>query len=406
MTQESQIGERRKLRILFLISRDIRHPANTGGDIGLWERATYLASKGHEVMVMASQFDGAPIEETIDGIRVVRSGGLLSLWWRTFVFYMRRGRGRFDVVVVEGFGGSRIPRLTPLYVREPIVTEWHQIHADLFAVQYPRLLVPALNLLERITAFIHRETTVMARTLDWKEDFPRIGFKLENIRVVPACISDEWLGDPPTRLANDPTFVWLGKFRRYKCPDHAIRAMPHVIQAVPNAQLILAGFHDDRLYESELTRLVHDLGLDKAIEFRFNLSEEQKRSLLDSAWALLVPSSVEGFGIVVLEANARGVPVIASTGVPVGAVRDGVNGLRYPFGDLDTLARHMTQVVRDASLRTELSGSSHLFAQQFRFEDVCRQYEEVLIEAVMAGRGTPHASQHIRVGGEGLSEYP
>jgi hypothetical protein len=139
-----------RMRILFLVSRDICHPANTGGDIYLWEQALYLASEGHDVVLMASTFPGAPPRETINGIRVVRLGGLLSLWWRTFIYYMTECRGKYDVIVVEGFGGSRIPRLTPVYVKEPIVTEWHQIHAALFAAQYPGPLVPLLNLLERV----------------------------------------------------------------------------------------------------------------------------------------------------------------------------------------------------------------------------------------------------------------
>ena len=97
-----------KLRVLFLASRDIRHPANTGGDIGLWERAQYLVSVGHDVTFMASAFDGAMHRETIDGIKVVRIGGLLS---------EAPDPVPADVVVVEGFGGSRIPRLTPIYVK-------------------------------------------------------------------------------------------------------------------------------------------------------------------------------------------------------------------------------------------------------------------------------------------------
>ena len=150
------------MRVLFLVSRDIRHPSNTGGDIGLWERALYLASVGHKVTLMASRFPGAERREVIDGVEVVRTGGLLWLWLTTFLFYMRQARGRYDVVVTEGFGGSRIPRLTPLYVREPIITEWHQIHSDLFAAQYPAFAVPFLNLLERLTAFVHRDTILMA----------------------------------------------------------------------------------------------------------------------------------------------------------------------------------------------------------------------------------------------------
>jgi glycosyltransferase involved in cell wall biosynthesis len=367
-----------ELRVLFLVSRDIRHPSNTGGDIGLWERAQYLAGEGHQVTVMASTFPGAPSQEIIDGIHVVRMGGLLSLWWRTFVFYMTKCRGKFDVVVVEGFGGSRIPRFTPLYVKEPIVTEWHQIHAELFAVQYPKVLVPALNFLERLTAFVHRNTVVMARTREWQEAFPRIGFKPQNIRVVPACISEDWLSNGNRRPVKEPRVVWLGKFRRYKCPDHAIRAMRDVVRELPRAKLILAGHHDDRRYEAALEEQVDALGMRGVVEFRFEITEEEKRSLLDSCRAMVLPSSVEGFGIVVLEANARGVPVIASSGVPQSAVQEAVNGLRYDFGRIAELSQKLIEILTDDDLYLTLSANSVAFASTFSWRTVCSQYQDVL----------------------------
>jgi glycosyltransferase involved in cell wall biosynthesis len=376
------------MRILFLVSRDRRHPSNTGGDIGLWEVALYLVDQGHEVTLMASTFPGAPLRETIDGIRVIRMGGLLSLWWRTFFFYMTKCRGKYDVVVVEGFGGSRIPRFTPLYVKEPIITEWHQIHADLFAAQYPRLLVPALNLLERLTAYVHRNTIVMARTKEWQEAFPRIGFKPENIRVVPACIGEDWLTNNNIEPVVEPRIVWLGKFRRYKCPDHVIRAMSGVVRTVPAARLILAGYHDDLKYEADLRELVEQLGLRDAIEFRFGITEEEKRSLLDSCRMMVLPSTVEGFGIVVLEANARGVPVIASSGVPEGAVQENLNGLRYTFGNVEALERHIIEVALDDALHKRLAANSVAFAHRFTWREVCSQYENILREAAADGNAS------------------
>src|SRR5258708_2723759 len=114
------------LNVLFLASRDWYHPETTGGDITMWEHARYLASVGHDLTFVTASYPGAAKEEMLDGIQVVRIGGLRWLWLRTFVFYTTKARGRFDVAVVEGFGGSRIPRLAPLYVREPVITEWHQ----------------------------------------------------------------------------------------------------------------------------------------------------------------------------------------------------------------------------------------------------------------------------------------
>jgi glycosyltransferase involved in cell wall biosynthesis len=367
---------------LFLATRDWYHPGTTGGDITLWENARFLASVGHDVTFVAAHFEGAAREEFLDGIKVVRLGGIHSLWFRTFAYYLSRGRGRFDVVVAEGFGGSRIPRLAPLYVREPIITEWHQIHRDLFAVQYPRILNGPLNFLEHTTAWIHRNTLVRAGTEEWRRSFPSIGFKPENVFLLPVSIREEWLSNSNGRVSSPPTVLWIGKLRRYKSPDHPVRSMVEVVKRVPEAKLILAIRHDDLKYERELIELVTELQIANCVEFRFNVSEQEKRDLLGATRALVVSSVVEGFGIVVLEANACGVPVIASSGVPEGAVRDGMNGLRYPYGDVAALAATICRVLQDDQLHARLSEAGREFARRFAWRKVGAQYAGVVESAV------------------------
>jgi len=349
----------------------------------MWEHARYLASVGHEVTFVAAGYPGAAKAEMLDGINVVRLGGIHSMWLRTFLYYQSRGRGRFDVVVAEGFGGSRIPRMTPLYVKEPIITEWHQVHRDLFAVQYPKLMNGPLNLLERITAWIHRDTLVRAGTEEVRQDFLRIGFKAKNVFVVPVSIREDWLSSPsPTpHRAQGKQVLWLGKLRRYKCPDHLVRAMAEVVEHEPSARLVLAIRRDDTKYEEELRRLVGELNLQGHVEFRLDVSEEQKRDLFLSSQLLVVPSVVEGFGIVVLEANACGVPVVASSGVPEGAVRDGFNGLRYPFGDTHAMAEAIVRLLQDPALYARLSQVASANVERFRWSRVGAEFERVVVQA-------------------------
>jgi glycosyltransferase involved in cell wall biosynthesis len=374
----------KKLKVLFLATRDWYNPATTGGDNTMWENARYLSSVGHDVTFVAAGYPGAAKQETLDGIKVVRLGGIHSLWLRTFLYYQSHARGRYDVVVAEGFGGSRVPRLTPLYVREPIITEWHQIHRALFAVQYPKLLNGPLNLLERVTAWVHRNTLVRAGTEEWRQAFPSIGFKPENIFLVPVSIRDEWLRVLNGTRTTEPTILWLGKLRRYKCPDHAIKAMPGVVREVKNARLVIAGRRDDVVYEEELRVMVEHLGLQGHVDFRFNLTEDEKRTLINEARIVVLPSAVEGFGIVVLEANACGVPVIASSGVPEGAVKDDMNGLRYPFGDIQVLGAKIVQLLQDDALYSRLSQNAIRNAEGFTWSRVGAQFERVVSQLVPA----------------------
>jgi glycosyltransferase involved in cell wall biosynthesis len=369
------------LNVLFLATRDWYHPATTGGDMTMWEQARYLASVGHDVTFVAAGYGDAPNQQTRDGIKVVRLGGIHSLWLRTFIYYQTHCRGRYDVVVVEGFGGSRIPRMAPLYVREPIITEWHQVHRDLFAVQYPRLLNGPLNLLERLTAKLHRDTLVRAGTEDWRREFEDLGFRPENVFVLPVSIREEWLGQANGHRPTSPTIVWLGKLRRYKCPDHAVRAMVEVAKRVPAAKLIISGRRDDAGYEAELRALVTNLHLESNVEFRFNITEAEKRDLLCSSRALVLPSAVEGFGIVVLEANACGVPVVASSRVPEGAVQQGANGLRYPFGQIDALSNALVEVLTDDALHARLAANARLFSEGFGWREIGSRYEQVVQRA-------------------------
>jgi len=347
----------------------------------MWEHARYLAAAGHDVTFVTAGYGGAARQELLDGINVVRLGGIHSLWFRTFVYYLSRARGKYHVVVAEGFGGSRIPRLAPLYVKEPMITEWHQIHRELFAVQYPKLLNGPLNLLERIAAWVHRNTLVRAGTEEWQRAFPTIGFKPENVFLLPVSIRDDWLAESNGRRATEPTVLWIGKLRRYKCPDHLVRAMAEVVKKVPDARLTLAIRRDDVVYEKYLHTLVTELGLERNVDFRLNVSDEEKRALLHSARVLVLPSAIEGFGIVVLEANACGVPVIASTGVPEGAVGEEVNGLRYPFGDIDALASAIVRLLDDQALYSRLSSNALARIGRYSWSNVGAEFERVVERA-------------------------
>lgn len=90
------------------------------------------------------------------------------------------------------------------------------------------------------------------------------------------------------------------------------------------------------------------------------LSDADKHGLLAGAVTLLLPSRTDSFGIVLLEAWAHGVPVIAARagGIP-GVVDDGQNGLLVNFGDVPALSQALQRLLADEQLRRQMGQHGH-----------------------------------------------
>ncbi|MDH5754810.1 MAG: glycosyltransferase family 4 protein [Candidatus Bathyarchaeota archaeon] len=120
--------------------------------------------------------------------------------------------------------------------------------------------------------------------------------------------------------------LFVGRLVGVKGVDRLIMAMPHILQKIPNAKLVIVGLGDLQDY---LTNLVKTMRLHDSVKFRFEFIPEEERILHYAACDVAVfPSLYEPFGIVVLEAMSMERPVV------VGAA--GVSGMReivIPFGE-------------------------------------------------------------------------
>lgn len=354
------------MRILFLASRDWTHPQATGGDACTCDYARHMAARGHEVTLIAARYPGSAPREVLDRVRIVRPGGLFFLAAHAAIYYLRR-RGEFDAVFEEGMASVRLPFFAPLYVRRPLVAIWYQLNDRIFSEQYPQPVALVLTWAERLTLAAHRRCLVLALADERRRELLRMGLAPERVRVIPPLMLDS-CPDLVEEQPRHPVIVWIGKIRRYKCPHHAIEAMPEVVRQVPEARLIIAGRRDDDEYERELLALAERLGVGKHVEVLPDISDSQKWDLLARARALAVTSPVEGFSIVIVEANRCGTPVVATEGVPVDTAVDGHNGFRVPFADRGALASALVHLLSDRPLFDRFSANARAHALEFSAE--------------------------------------
>lgn len=182
------------------------------------------------------------------------------------------------------------------------------------------------------------------------------------------------------RLAppQDALLVHLSNFRPVKRVVDVIKIFARVVREVP-AQLVLIGDGPDR---SEAEWLAHDLGIHTRVHFIGK--QESVNQLLPLADLLLMPSQLESFGLVALEAMACKVPSIATHvgGVPE-VINDGVTGLLYDPGDVDSMAqgalellsnRDRLQTMREAARRD----AKKRFCASLVVPKYVRYYERVL----------------------------
>ncbi len=170
----------------------------------------------------------------------------------------------------------------------------------------------------------------------------------------------------------------LSNFRPVKRVTDVVEVFARVSREMP-ARLLLVGDGPER---SNAEYLVHTLGLQERVLFLGK--QEDVHRLLPLADLLLMPSTLEAFGLVALEAAACRVPTIATRQGGVGElIEDGVNGRLLPVGDVDGMAEAALALLRDPSALQAMAAAARQTAQQrFCTTRIIPQYEAFYDELV------------------------
>jgi glycosyltransferase involved in cell wall biosynthesis len=367
------------MRLLFLAFRDPSNPYVGGGDMYINELAKGCAKRGHSVTILSSRFPGSSAIENVENVQVIRVGSSFTMTLAIFIHYFRHLRGRFDIVIEEIMGGPRIPFFASLYMKEKIVGILQQKHKEIFRQQFSFPIAFSFSIVEHILPLLYRNKTIVVNSKRTKEDLRSIGYQERNMIVVYPGISEYFLDQNSTVFSHRlPIVICLTKLRRYKLIDQAIRAMKIVCKTQTDCQLIVAGRTNDvePEYENELNQLVQDLDLEEIVHFEKDISEYRKIMLLKTCRALVLPSAIEGFGIVVIEANACGTPAIVSDRVP--AAVNGYNAVVTQCFDFESMSKNIVTLVSDEKKWKVLSRNSIRWAKRFSWDSSVNHFIAII----------------------------
>ena len=357
------------MNILVLNWQDIKNPLGGGAEVHLHEIFKRVVGLGHSVTLYCSKFPGATETEEIDGLRVIREGGRSLFNFHVPRRYQSQFRKEGYDVVVDDI--NKIPFYTPWFVDKPLVGIVHHLFGKAIFLEAPLIPASYVYLAEKVAAKVYRNTPMAVVSESTRQELIGLGFPAGNIVIVPNAVNAKIYAPSAELRQGRPLIGHVGRLKKYKSVDHLLRAFEIVLKDIPDARLRIVGDGD---FRSDLEKLAHELAIADQVEFTGYLSEAEKVRHLNQMSVAVNCSAKEGWGLTVIEANACGVPVVASD---VPGLRDSVvdekTGLLYEFGNIEQLAQKITLVLRDENLRNRMRVDALEWGRSFNWEESAKK---------------------------------
>ncbi|QNN53889.1 D-inositol-3-phosphate glycosyltransferase [Nocardioides mesophilus] len=200
----------------------------------------------------------------------------------------------------------------------------------------------------------------------------------------PSATARARLGLP----AEATVLMFAGRIQPLKAPDVLLRAVARLLEQDPALRHrlvvpVVGGPSGSGLEHPEsLAQLASTLGIDDVVRFVPPVAQSELADWYAAATLVCVPSHNESFGLVAVEAQAAGTPVVAAAvgGLPT-VVRDGVSGLLVEGHDPDDYARAIRRIVDQPQLRERMARAALVQASGFAWDRTAEATIEVYRQA-------------------------
>jgi glycosyltransferase involved in cell wall biosynthesis len=371
--------------------------------LGIWgggERQFYaiskrVAARGHDVTILTCRFPGQPAEEIIDGMKIHRvglsrdpkSGGARKSVLPIFSY----------MIETTGLASALAPDLIhcntyfPVYPGEiasrfngvSLITTFHDIYGLKGWIESQRSRTWGLlgHLATTIAARLPHDR-IIAVSPQCKQKLINLGVPEKKITIIPNGV-DLKLFDSIRAKKVPNQVIYVGRLVDFKHVDWLIQSFPGVLKKVPDAKLKIVGGGPER---ETLEKLVEKLRLKAYVTFTgLTPTYEAVTQHYKESKVFVLPSTVEGEAIVLKEAMAASLPLIAmnipGSGV-LSLMRDGENGFLLEPGRPKLIAEKIVQLLRDKKLRERMGNTGRKFVEKFDWDVIADRTLEVYQEAI------------------------
>ena len=412
------------------IASDIYYPMINGVAVFAHNLANGLAAAGHEVIVIAPSFNGeyhvdkeknvttyhltskrfpfypdqinkVPDRRTVLGLPAPRLRYKNGIWWSVNPRKeVKKILDDFKPDVVHLQTAETIALAVMSYVKKnnvPLVSTGHAYPDNVtgqFKILKPKLVKKSADAVLRayMASFLkHAEYATMPTEMAIGDLVPK---NRRRFKVTVEALSNGVdlsafnPGEPDPKILKKygilhdqkKRVLYIGRVDPEKSISYVVSAFSKALEEVPEAEMLIVG---DGIDINHLKKQVSNLGLSEKVKFTGKILPPDLTEIYKCGTLFATASETETQGIVLIEAAATGLPLIA---VDKGAVseicRDKENGELCRPGDVDGIAKAMVKILSDESLQKKYSKKSVEISKMHDLNHTLKRFEEIYHEAI------------------------
>lgn len=395
----------------IVIATAVYHPQVNGVAVFSHSLAVGLARRGHEVMVICPSQTGKNYTRVIDGVRTVY---LRSVDTKVYpdqihkvpekkkllgvkvprLFYRKGFRvSVFPQIEIKKVLNEFLPDVVHVQVSDPIglsvVSYARKRGVPIVTTEHnqPEVLTEPLRIPGVVRRPVNALLSAYFRNRQSKSDF----VTMPTEQAIRNLLAKREIGVPIAAISNGvdlscfkpgkvskeiydkyrirrdcPIVLYVGRVDPEKQVGMVVQAFNEALSKVPEMELVVVGDGVDKV---RLEKKVKELGISEKVRFLGRIVSEDLYELYKVGSVFATASEIETQGIVLIEAAASGLPLIA---VDKGAVsevcKNGKNGFLCEPGNISEIANAMVKIVSDNSLREKFAKKSLEIAKEHDFE--------------------------------------
>jgi 1,2-diacylglycerol 3-alpha-glucosyltransferase len=363
---------------IALIS-DWYFPKVGGIEYSMHTLAKTLSMHGHKVSVITRSYPGVPQYSIKDGVSVIRVKGrplpgqqrFLTPYAYKELFSLLKN-GNYEIVNPHGLdspmGMSALLASRKLGI--PVIVTNHSLVGN---PPYRQLLYIAGRLLLRYTDAVIAVSSAVEKDSKLMTEKPvyRIFNGIDS--------EDKIIKIPlPVDTKGKIVIVTVARMTRKKGVQNIVDLAPSLLEKHKNLLFLMIG---DGPLREKLERTVEKSGLSKNFYFTGEISREKVLGYLEQADIFALPSTNEAFGVSILEAISRKVPVVAMNNSGVSdIIKNGING--YLADSLEEFLFYLENLIETPALRTSFAEEAIRGLSNFDWNWICEQTSKVYTSVI------------------------